>query len=658
MTFRHKIQGLTTMVAMTALAIPSVAMAAPPPQSSWNLETTFTPGGAVTAAMPWQSLHASGSNCDTNLVPLSVGWARDGIKLQGRNAPTIDSTGGSANPVVFKNTSGTPSNGWANLGFAVNQVGITVSASRCGVIRFVAPVDGVYQVSGEFFSPKNLIPNANPATNKVTAFVRSGTQQSSGLVDKPGGIQSWSIPGGPTYPLQAGQFIDFAVKDAGNGIANDVALLSARVTWMDNLPPSFKASNFDFEGNHGCAIEQGTSKLYCWGRATSSGLILGNNSLANQHKAVPATALHAFLPSGEAIQNIQVGATNNCVRTTPANRTICFGENARYESGNLLPNSQMVDVTSQLGTYTGARLDTASGCIIVAGGQVKCWGANSGLFYFQNKGVLGNKNGNWNDSATPLSLSPILQTHVSQASDVAPGGVFSCAVVGIAKKVVCWGNSSSGHDQQGVWGNGYGGPTLSDPDLYAAYVKTAPGVDLTGVKRVQVNGERACALKNTNQLVCWGGNYTYGNLYGAPNSPAPNSATYATLIGFPSGVSDFAVSDNGICVIVGASGTVLCQGRNEHGEMGITPIGANRYSTRTASYAGTHVVGGNNHYVSYNPVAVMTGAVKIRGGARNVCALTNTNEIKCWGDNEFGQLGSGAPIGAGQFSATPVTVIK
>lgn len=644
-----------SLATIVAIGSAQAAMAAPPPESPWDLEQTFVSGGTVTAAMPWQSRYATGTNCENDQGLLTVPWARDSGKLQGRNAPSIDPAGGASNPVIFKNVS--PGNssppGWG-LTFAKNQVGMTVSVNRCAVLRFVAPVDGMYKVSGEFFSPINSVPNLpNAATNKVTAFVRSGTQQVGGLVDKPGGIQSWSIPGSPVYALQAGQFIDYAVRDAGNGTLNDVAMLSTRVTWIDNLPPqpaTFKASDFDFEGRHGCAIEQGTNKLYCWGQGTASARVLGRTGAAvNENKLVLATELDTFLTTNNLGQaaRIQVGATSNCVRTDGA-KTVCFGLNDQLESGAASGNSAIRDVTAQLGAHNGLRVDASSACILKAGGMVHCWGSNNDP---SSTGTLGHKNGAWNHSAIPLVAVP----NVSGATDVSPGKRLSCAVVdNMVGKVTCWGNDASNWNQLGLMGNGSGPANFPDPDIYFGRVKTANGADLTGVKKIVVNGVRACGLQTSGQLFCWGLETAYGITTGVPGAMIAN----ARQIGFPVDVTDFAISGSAICVVAGAGAKVFCQGHNVYGEVGRLPVGSGNMFTFNTALAGTY--GGNivtANVTAGNIPASVAGLAqikKIRGGHDGFCALKSDGAILCWGGGTVGQLGNGSSVS----SSSPVVVIK
>ena len=51
-----------------------------------------------------------------------------------------------------------------------------------------------------------------------------------------------------------------------------------------------------------------------------------------------------------------------------------------------------------------------------------------------------------------------------------------------------------------------------------------------------------------------------------------------------------------------------------------------------------------------------TAATAIVAGYLHTCALTETGGVKCWGDNEFGQLGDDTS-GEGNDHSTPVEVV-
>lgn len=631
----------------------TAAQSAPPTPSSWDVQQTYTPGAAWSMAQPWQTLQASGSTCATAGATLSTPYTGGGGAWIGRGSP------GSLNlPLAFK-AAFASTTAVQGMTIAAGQVGMHPSATDCSVIRFKAPADGIYKVSGEFFAP---VDSQTKHPNKVTGrILDKGIQVASGVVDLPNGVNHWSFPNSLTFSLQAGQTLDLAVDNGGNGFSSDTVLLAARVTWIDDLPATantFKATDFDFEGYHGCAVEQGTTKLFCWGQGVTSGLMLGNNNSVwqNMNKAVPATAVDTFLSSNNLgnVQTVQVGATNNCV-VTYQQKTVCFGENGKGESGAPPSgNSAITNVTPALGGARFARLDNSTVCAITTSQQVRCWGSNtpSGA-----PGKLGFLNGGA-DSHVLLAAVP----NVTGATDVGPGGSMSCAVVEAAHKVICWGKNLSGWETAGLMGNGSGGPVLTHPDnpggFYQAYVKMGNG-DLTGVSRVEVKGSRACALRNTGILVCWGMNATWGMASGAPSPPAPNILDTATPISMPGGVTDFALSERATCVVSGPVARVYCQGENDSGQVGQLPPSTTEYWSFNPTYPGTY----GNLVVKSNltngmPNAMpLTNVTKIRGGREGFCALRSTGVIMCWGRGNSGELGNGATTFP-TFSATPVQVTK
>ncbi|MGB1432445.1 MAG: RCC1 domain-containing protein, partial [Candidatus Poseidoniaceae archaeon] len=48
-------------------------------------------------------------------------------------------------------------------------------------------------------------------------------------------------------------------------------------------------------------------------------------------------------------------------------------------------------------------------------------------------------------------------------------------------------------------------------------------------------------------------------------------------------------------------------------------------------------------------------AVAVSGGAHNTCAILDSGELKCWGDNDFGQLGDGGNTDTNTPSSTAIS---
>ncbi len=126
------------------------------------------------------------------------------------------------------------------------------------------------------------------------------------------------------------------------------------------------------------------------------------------------------------------------------------------------------------------------------------------------------------------------------------------------------------------------------------------------------SGEYQYALSSgNNRYVCNDGVFRRGY----SSSPAlSNPALIRDITKFESGLKR-------ACLLT-SSGVVRCAGDNLRGQLGIGTRGAERYGLTTVP-------------------AVGTNAVDLALSDNHTCALLKSGEISCWGDNEFGQLGSG-----------------
>jgi alpha-tubulin suppressor-like RCC1 family protein len=152
-------------------------------------------------------------------------------------------------------------------------------------------------------------------------------------------------------------------------------------------------------------------------------------------------------------------------------------------------------------------------------------------------------------------------------------------------------------------------------------------VDLGGFAvDIAVGYLRTCAILDDASLKCWGingsGTLGYGHLNHIGDDEPPSS------------VGPISVGDDVVSVTMGASHicvltdqqTVRCWGYGVSGALGYgnqTYIGDNE----VPSSVGTVSVGG--------PVA------RINAGYYNTCALLVAGGVRCWGDNPLGQLGQG-----------------
>ena len=170
----------------------------------------------------------------------------------------------------------------------------------------------------------------------------------------------------------------------------------------------------------------------------------------------------------------------------------------------------------------------------VASGKVRCWGTGY-------SGELGN------GSVEGYSPSPVEVSGLTNATKVATGGAFSCAVLADGR-VACWGANWTG--QLGI------GSTLRS----AVPVFTG----ITNAVGVTAGDAHACALLSTGAVSCWGLNSS-GQVGNGTASQAP--VLVPTAVTGLSGASFVSAGDSHTCAVV-TGGGVRCWGANSGGELG------------------------------------------------------------------------------------------
>ena len=153
-------------------------------------------------------------------------------------------------------------------------------------------------------------------------------------------------------------------------------------------------------------------------------------------------------------------------------------------------------------------------------------------------------------------------------------------------------------------------PTLASLTFSVATVNALAQTPLAGVVKISAGSFHTCALTSGGGVKCWGISNQNFQTYTAVDVP-----------GLSSGVAAIAAGDQHTCALTTLGG-VKCWGLNSKGQIGDNgPI--------TYRLTPTDVSG------------LTSGVTAISAGLLTTCAVTSTGGAKCWGANGVGQLGDG-----------------
>jgi len=398
-------------------------------------------------------------------------------------------------------------------------------------------------------------------------------------------------------------------------LGDDTAVQKTTPVTVKNLTNAIAIS----AGNdHTCAITKTNGEIKCWGLNTDGQL--GDNSLAP--KTTPTTVTGLTNAIAVAAGDIQTCAI------ILGGKAYCWGGNDQGQLGDGTTTNQKVPVAVTGLTSGVTAIDTgiSHSCAVVNGGA-KCWGLNT-------YGQVGN------NTTTSQKTAVDVFNLTSGVSAIDVANYFTttqtCATT-TEGGVKCWGNNAYGKlgdgtttqrtapvDVSGLTAGTALVATSVDPLILASSnALTISGTDaasftLTGgtcANATTLTANQACTIDITFTDNVPGKKAASLNV--ASNDPN-NSIASTRLKGFMLG----GTSISNILF----SPTPVDFGAISNGEI----------STRTALA------------LNYNPAPET-----ITNGYQHSCAITNTGGVKCWGRNDYGQLGNANPAS----QAEPVEVL-
>lgn len=165
------------------------------------------------------------------------------------------------------------------------------------------------------------------------------------------------------------------------------------------------------------------------------------------------------------------------------------------------------------------------------------------------------------------------------------------------------------------------------------------------VKDIDVGNGNVCAILDDFSIKCWGDN-TYGQLGQGDYVDVMDPTSISPVdIGTSRTAGDICTGFCHVCVLLDTN-EVKCWGCNNAGQLGYGD-----FTTR-------------NQPESINVVDLGVGrtATEISCGRFHTCALLDDSTVKCWGNNDYGQVGKVASLGGVStpeqiiYSGTPISI--
>jgi alpha-tubulin suppressor-like RCC1 family protein len=427
----------------------------------------------------------------------------------------------------------------------------------------------------------------------------------------PGPVQAVSLGAGHSCAMvdsRAWCWGDNSYGQLGDGSTDD------RSTPVEVLDLGDGITSLSAGYGHTCAISGG--EINCWGYHLSGQLGEGDRLYADTPVEVVGL--------GGAARAIAAGDTHTCAVATDRG-LLCWGDDLNGQLGDGRDGLRGVPVA--VPDFGGSVEAVAAGddftCALSEAGAVKCWGTN--LY-----GELGN--GGDDESSSPVD---VVGLHGPIAA-IAAGRAHVCAL-GASGGVQCWGQNEDGQ-------LGEGG-ALEESNAPVDVI----GLD-GGAKAIATGFYQSCTLLDSGEVRCWG----------AVLGPQDDATTAepARMEGLPPDVVTLFEAEFDICAISGQGGVYCLQGGAEGFEplelpfQAVAGAGGLSFKCLLDDRGGVWCEGqnglgqlGDGTTESRSGFARVQGlersVVAIAAGQQHACAVLDSGEVRCWGSNNFGQLGDG-----------------
>jgi hypothetical protein len=192
------------------------------------------------------------------------------------------------------------------------------------------------------------------------------------------------------------------------------------------------------------------------------------------------------------------------------------------------------------------------------------------------------------------------------------------------------------------YGRDENGDEIAQTSEMGEYLIASDIGDSRDIITLGLGESHSCALFNNQQVKCWGSNSsgklglgvlnTDVNTYIGDDSAELGDALQAVNFGAGRSAKALTVSDSYNCAILD-NDTLKCWGNNSNGKLG---------------YGDTESRGGSAATIGDNLLAVDLGkdtegqtytVLQVAAGYDHTCVIVHDGNVKCWGSNNYGELG-------------------
>lgn len=410
--------------------------------------------------------------------------------------------------------------------------------------------------------------------------------------------------------------------------------------------------------NHTCVLKD--TKAYCW----------GDNSFGQLARKTPRKSSSPLRATSFTLHSIQASKEYTCA-IDERNQTWCWGRNEFGKLGNgkvdkssyhlnrippsFLPfpsqaytsNPQKVlkDPFGKMDETFSLALGSWHACAIDTKRRAWCWGQNLqgalgiGLdpqnFLTQSLFDLISDEKSiqsffW-PKALPVHASPHDPLPLRHVVQIVAGSTDHTCVLFDDNKIKCWGSNI--HQSLGI-----DDPTLSYTTAPSKYVTYDNGLIVWNALKIVAGSAHTCALTKSSNVICWGANDK-----GQLGDGSTQERGYADFVRLQNGkilddIKDIVAQRSNHTCAIKEDGTLLCWGDNSHGELGIGVFGGFRpYPVEVNLSKGVkEAAAGAGGSSPYDPRTILDPHK-----GEHTCAITAEDELYCWGNNRYGQLGTG-----------------